>query len=227
MRCDIARNVGYLLIGAGAGALGGMFAIEKTVRKEYEESSAAFRRAMELSRVHQMQAEVPVQLEGDLLEAARTIRDAHMAQAEAMEKAEPQVEIGPPGLASSGGELTREESDDDPPEYINHYAKALEAAETPVDMFVEGGVNDYGVSYIEEDEFYEEDGRFKGQITLVLEGNGATFFMDGLQIHDWDERVGDSILVDFYRLVPPDVPPVLYIRNHKRDEDYEVTREIP
>ena len=76
-------------------------------------------------------------------------------------------------------------------------------------------------------EFDDENGNFKGHVTLVLEENSATFFMDGVEIKDWDERLGDSIVVDFYRLVPPNAPPILYVRNHKRDEDYEVTRELP
>jgi hypothetical protein len=109
----------------------------------------------------------------------------------------------------------------------NDYHKAMAATETGTDLFVEGGINDYGISYLEEEEYMEEDGRFKGQITIVMEDTQPSFFMDGKQISDWDQRVGDSILVDFYKLVPPGVPPVLYVRNHRTDEDYEVLREIP
>jgi hypothetical protein len=109
----------------------------------------------------------------------------------------------------------------------NDYHKAMSAVETDVDLFVEGGINDYGISYLEEEEYMEEDGRFKGQITIVMEETQPSFFMDGKQISDWDQRVGDSIIVDFQKLVPPGIPPVLYVRNHRTDEDYEVLREIP
>jgi hypothetical protein len=51
--------------------------------------------------------------------------------------------------------------------------------------------------------------------------------MDGEPISDWDQRIGDSILVDFFKLVPPGVEPVLYVRNHRTDEDYEVVRVAP
>jgi hypothetical protein len=209
MNASIIRNLGWFLIGAGVGAVGGRYAVEGAIRKEYEESSKALIRAMERTRVV-VTRETPAATEEEL---------------------ETKVEIGPEGEASAS-------NDEDPPPYINHYAKAVAerrvavessdpTKETPVEMFVDGGINDYGISYIEEDEYLEEDGNFKGQITLVLNDNSATFFMDGVQIQDWDERVGDSILVDFYRLVPPNAPPVLYVRNHKRDEDYEVTRELP
>jgi hypothetical protein len=109
----------------------------------------------------------------------------------------------------------------------NDYHKAMSATETDTDLFVAGGINDYGISYLEEEEYMEEDGRFKGQITIVMEDTQPSFFMNGNQISDWDQRVGDSILVDFHKLVPPGIPPVLYVRNHRTDEDYEVLREIP
>jgi hypothetical protein len=93
-------------------------------------------------------------------------------------------------------------------------------------MFVAGGVNDYGVSYIEEEDYLDEDGRFKGKIDIIMDDHNPVFLMDGQPIDDWDKRVGDSILVDFYKLVPPGVDPVLYVRNHRTDEDYEVVRVV-
>ena len=62
---------------------------------------------------------------------------------------------------------------------------------------------------------------------MVEEWNEPSFYIDGQEINDWDEKLGDSILIDFYRLVPPGIAQVLYVRNHKTDEDYEVVREIP
>lgn len=102
------------------------------------------------------------------------------------------------------------------------YEKAVAAVETPVDVFVSGGVNDYGISYIEDVEFHEEDGRYKYHIDILMDEHVPIFLMEGMQIEDWDQRLGDSILVDFYRLVPPGVNPVLYVRNNQSGEDYEV-----
>lgn len=105
------------------------------------------------------------------------------------------------------------------------YHKAIAAVETPVEMFVAGGINDYGISYIEEEDYHDEgDGRFKGRIDIMMDDHQPIFLMDGTAIDDWDKRLGDSILVDFYKLVPPGVDPVLYVRNHRTGEDYEVVQ---
>lgn len=109
----------------------------------------------------------------------------------------------------------------------NNYQKAISAVETPIELFVDGGKNDYGMEYIEEEDYLEEDGRFKGKIDILMDGTNPVFLMDGDEIDDWDQRVGDSILVDFYKLVPPGLEPILYVRNHRTDEDYEVVRVSP
>lgn len=109
----------------------------------------------------------------------------------------------------------------------NPYHKAVAATETPMNLFVDGGVNDYGVSYIEEEDYLDQDGRFKGKIDIMMDEHNPIFLMDGQPIDDWDRRVGDSILVDFYKLVPPGADDVLYVRNHRTDEDYEVVRVSP
>lgn len=124
------------------------------------------------------------------------------------------------------GIVVVEEKADAVPEIMSvheaDYQKAVAAVETPVDVFVSGGVNDYGISYIEDFEFQEEDGRYKYHIDILMDEHVPIFMMEGMQIEDWDQRLGDSILVDFYRLVPPGVNPVLYVRNHQIGEDYEV-----
>lgn len=114
---------------------------------------------------------------------------------------------------------------DEPSE--NDYHKAMAAVETPVEQFVAGGVNDYGVSYIEPEDYLEDDGRVKYRVDLLMDEHRPIFLMDGQPIDDWDVRLGDSILLDFYNLVPPGVDPVLYVRNHRTSEDYEVTRVEP
>jgi hypothetical protein len=107
------------------------------------------------------------------------------------------------------------------------YHKAIDAIETPVELFVSGGVNDYGVSYIEDSEFEEANGFEKIRIDIMIDDHNPLFLMEGQAIDDWDKRLGDSILIDFFRLVPPGAPPVLYVRNHAAGEDYEVVRVEP
>jgi len=109
----------------------------------------------------------------------------------------------------------------------NKYHQALEAVDTPVEQFVDGGVNDYGVSYINEEDYEDEDGRYKGKIEVFLSDGDPVFLLNGVTCDDWDERVGDSILVDMFKLCPPGQPAVLYVRNQRTDEDYEVTRVEP
>jgi hypothetical protein len=109
----------------------------------------------------------------------------------------------------------------------NAYHKALSATETPVEKFVDGAITDYGVSYIEEEEYQDDDGRLKEQILVFMDEYNPVFLEAGQPIDDWAEKIGDSIIVDFYRLVPPGVEPVLYVRNHRTGVDYEVIRQEP
>lgn len=86
------------------------------------------------------------------------------------------------------------------------------------------GVSDE-ISYISEDEYNEDDGNTKEQITIFLQaGNEEPLFVcGGDPITNWQELIGDTILIDFYRkFMPTDTERVLYVRNHRRGEDYEV-----
>lgn len=81
------------------------------------------------------------------------------------------------------------------------------------------------ISYISEDEYNEEDGNSKEQITIFLQaGNEEPLFVQGGDpITDWQRLIGDTILVDFFRKFQPnETERVLYVRNHERGEDYEV-----
>jgi len=222
----IGVAVGSFITGVGVGFLAVVQTVERKTRKEYEESQQALVNALSRSRTINVYAETPAAVEADLIDAAVSERDRRMEEAEGEVLVQPTNVFDKSDAIKEEVEKTPELEGDAVPEYINHYKKALEAKETPTQMFVDGGINDYGVSYIEEDDYDEEDGRFKGQITIVMDQHNADFFMDGVQITDWAERVGESIIVDFYQLVPPGAPPILYVRNHKRDEDYEVTREV-
>lgn len=108
----------------------------------------------------------------------------------------------------------------------NPYHRAITATETPIEVFVGGEVNQYGVSYIEEEDYLDADGRYKGRIDIMMDDHNPIFLMDGVQIDDWEQRVGQSILLDFYKLVPPGADDILYVRNHRTDEDYEVVRVL-
>jgi hypothetical protein len=84
------------------------------------------------------------------------------------------------------------------------------------------------MEYIDAEDYEEEDGRAKEQVTIFMGGEEPIFVMDGEQIENWAELIGDHILVDFYQKVPPgETDRVLYVRNHKRDEDYEVWQTVP
>lgn len=187
---------------------------EGKIRAEYKESSDAYRRAMELVR-HPDEGdpnlEDPDQIQIDFNEVATTTLYAS--------------EDGSVFESPIDGTIMITPIDQEPVQ--NDYHKAIEASETPHEMFVSGAVNDYGVSYIEEEEYLDEDGRFKGKIDIMMDEHNPIFLMDGNQITDWDQRVGASILVDFYRLVPPGADDVLYVRNHRTGDDYEVVRVHP
>lgn len=196
--------------GVGAGllfgwAIGVMTSDEK-YRKEYQEASASMRRAMELAREAPEVVEAPAPAETALV----------VVDYDETEGVHVHNTYDPTAQA------------DFKPEEDNPYHTAVAASDTPHQMFVDGGINDYGCSYIEEEEYEDDtDGRFKGQITILMDEHNPIFLQDGGQINDWDKKVGDSILVDFYKHVPPGVKPVLYVRNHNTGEDWEVIRDIP
>lgn len=172
--------------------------------------------------------ELQVSIIENSYEAAIALRDAtdHLKNEEGPIHTEVHIQDANPDAPDYIGEAIKVTPAAQEP-VKNQYHEAVETVATPVDQFVDGGVNDYGVSYIEDEDYLDEDGRAKTRIDIIMNGEEPTFLMDGEQIDDWDKRLGDSILVDFYRLVPPGAEPVLYVRNHRTDEDYEVVRVTP
>jgi hypothetical protein len=83
------------------------------------------------------------------------------------------------------------------------------------------------IAYIEAEDYEEEDGRPKEQISIMLGGDEPLFLMDGQPVENWAELIGEQIIRDFYRLTPDARDRVLYVRNHKRDEDFEVILGMP
>lgn len=204
-------------VGAGAafglggliGFLAGAAAVQKAAKKEYEERLATYKFITEIDP-QSISLDLKPNAFGGIVELIDNTDSG-------------EIIITPQTQAPDAQEVWV----DSPEKTTNDYHKAINAIETPIDTFVDGGINDYSISYIEEEEFLEDDGRNKNQITIIMDEHNPIFLMNGEQIHDWDERVGDSILVDFYKLVPPGLEPVLYVRNHRTDEDYEVVREMP
>lgn len=203
-----AGLVGALLLAGAGGYVIGVMTTESKVRAEYEESSRAYRRAMEMTR--------HINLGDGLHEEFETNAVVQLREKDS-------VLI----LEEDSVTAWNPEDTDYKPETTNPYHTAVAALDTPFETFVSGDVNAYGISYIEEEEFYDEDGRNKLSVQFVMDAYHPTFFIDGEQIDDWDSRLGQSIVVDFNRLVPPGINPVLYVRNHKTDDDYEVTAERP
>jgi len=84
-------------------------------------------------------------------------------------------------------------------------------------------------TYLEQEDYEDDDGRFKGQIIIMPNEEGQAVFVENdIEISDWETKIGSNILRDFYALVPPNSnPPVLYVRNNLTDEDYEVIKQVP
>jgi len=210
---------------AAGGLIGTAFGIiltEQKARIKYEEQSASMMRAFEQARrvEYNITVETPAEEEVELEVDPNTDQPAHIDHVQEM------IDKGsdpPPAPKQTPGMPTviHQPAEDNP------YHTAVAAQETTPELFVSGGVNDYGVSYIEEEEYEEEDGRVKKQIILMMDEHNPVFMMDGQKINDWDARVGDSIVVDFYKFVPPNTAQVLYVRNHETDIDYEVVRQQP
>lgn len=209
------RQLATLLggVGVACGAIGyftGVLVTDGRLRKEYEESARAYRRAMDMTQ--DITGDVP-----EMHEEALVIADGAS------------VSIKSPVDGNALIDVTVYDADKTThtPEAVNPYHVALNAIETPVHDFVDGTPNVYGISYIEEEEYFEDDGRAKYSVVIVMDAHNPTFFMDGELIDDWNERLGASIVKDFLDRVPPGINPVLYVRNHRTEEDYELTPERP
>ncbi len=189
---------GVGFICAGIGYATGVLVTDSRLRKEYEESARSYRRAMELTEV---KGEAPEITEEALIDVDTIVYN--------------DIKVFNPDVV------------DHKPLITNPYHTAVNAFETPVQQFVNGEVNAYGISYIEDEEFLEDDGRAKYSVTIVMDAHNPTFFMNGEMLEDWDTRLGASIVKDFLDRVPPGINPVLYVRNHKTEEDYELTPEHP
>lgn len=226
---------------AAAGTIVGGLFVRIAANKEIEEAREQLRVTQRFIDNHRCVDNLPTQTEGELIDPdtlgeetkfdlmthdGKVIME-HKTSAppeETLEQVRLRASLSDVPVQPTAEDINQAEAD---PNAGNRYSKALELDETKTEIFVDGGINDYGVSYLEQEDYEDEDGRPKYRIDLIMDNSDAIFLMDGEQIHDWDQRLGDSILVDFYKHVPPGTDGILYVRNHRTDEDYEVVRVTP
>lgn len=198
-------------LGGILGFIAGWAALEERTHQKYEaqyaEAQASMQRAYEMA----------------LNEEPAGLVDVVIGTDEVTE-----VEVAMPDGTVHGLQVFDPQSPADfTPETVNPYHVAVQAPATPIEMFVGGQPNAEGISYIEDEEYLEDDGRLKQRIEILIDETNPVFFLDGIPIDDWANRVGSSILADMYDRTPPGLEAVLYARNHRTDEDYEVVFITP
>lgn len=199
------------IIGAGFGVL----MVEDKLKKEYAESTASMRRAMEAARID---AETPVSTEGELDTPLFLIKHDE------------------DGVSLEGGAVAAAEryaGGGDEVDLVNGTGKVVGTViDLPVKNPYHRPVSETSpmiyASYaeLEEEDYYEEDGRVKEQITMVFDGGFARFFQNGEEIDDAFDRVGGTIVDDLRKAVGEGNPTV-WVRNNQTDVDYEVLFEQP
>lgn len=212
----VAGGIG---IGAIGGFIAGMAYIEEKVRKEYVEANASYKRALDMAR------KIEDKKEETLEEFAESIdfNEVAVHPGEAMLIGGPivaPVKTDEEGLPEDVKkvEYNPQESLGYKPKDVNPYHEALEGIEDEEKHF----------TYLEEEDYQDEDDGFdKGQIEILMDGDNPVFLENGGEITDWAVKIGENIMRDFYTMVGPGEPQVLYVRNHQMETDYEVIRETP
>lgn len=190
--------LGAFVAGTGLGVIYASVTIEAKVRREYEESAAMRERAYDLAEKYAPEAETPEEEELD------TPLEIDLSSIESPDQGVFTGTIDYKPLESNPYHT--------PPQILDE-----QGSEVELQM----------IQYIDEEEYREDDGRAKVLLTFVGDGTDVHFFEDGVQIDDWKDRIGESFLVDFQRLVPYQGDPVVFVRNQRSDEDFEVIREMP
>jgi len=216
-----ARGIGALLCGLGGGLIFGALAAhaeatnaaEIRAKNRYDEQLELHKRILERQRIGQIESivEGPAGLEAELI-FDKTVEQINLSGDDLpLPDSSDTIKVG--------GEITVETQM--PPDYVGTASQYAD----PGTFIQDGKV--LSLEYIEEEDYEEEDGRAKEQITIFM-GDEPIFVMDGESIENWAELIGDHILVDFYQKIPPgEKDRVLYVRNHRRDEDYEVWQSMP
>lgn len=142
-------------------------------------------------------AETPVDTESELIHLSERLEEATELRSEPVEGETPLVVNDKPA--------------------INPYHAAVTSLQTEVYA---------SFAVLDEEEYFDDDGRSKEQITMIYSDDSPIFFMNGQEIDDVMERVGGTI-VDDMRNAVRDGNPTLYMRNNQTDTDYEVLFEQP
>lgn len=107
------------------------------------------------------------------------------------------------------------------PQTSNPYHTAVQQSSQGVSVYA---------SYAElsEEDYQEDDGRAKEQLTMVYSDNEPMFFMNGMEIPASEamDMVGSTIVDDMRKTVG-EGRPYLWVRNNQTDVDYEVVFEQP
>lgn len=197
MRHAVAALGGFVA-GAALGFIYSTAALEGRLQKKYQESEEMRRRAYDLAEKYSETVEEPAGAEEDLV-----------------------VTIDVTSTEISGKVFTGEGVAYSPLEKNPYHTPPQILTESGVEVELEQ------ILYIAEEDYIEECGRAKTQLTFVGDGTEVHFFEEGVQIDDWKDRLGESFLVDFNKLVPYGAEPIVHVRNVKTDTDYEVIRENP
>lgn len=233
-----AQGVGAFLCGLGGGLIFGALlahaeatsTAEIRSKNRYEEQLELHKRI--LQRAHEdflrgQLAEHPVETEDELVVDGIYVydlqgnKDPRLVELERQDAENRAAKFLLSEDVKVGGEIIAE-TPIAPPDYVGTASLYADPG-----TFI-NGEQVLSLEYIEAEDYEEEDGRAKEQITIFMGGDEPIFVMDGEPIENWAELIGDHILVDFYQRVPPgEQDRVLYVRNHKRDEDYEVWQTVP
>lgn len=193
--------------GAGTliGTVIGIGLVEKKLKKEYAESTASMRRAYEALKID---AETPALTEEDLIHV--------QPKGETVEL----VQFG-----------------NDVPLQVHQVTESVEVVVQPTQSdnpyhtaVRQTASNGVYASYVvlSEEDYYEDDGRVKEQLTMVFSDGEPIFFKDGAEVETSDvmDWVGGTIVDDMRNSVR-DGNPIIYMRNAQTEVDYEVLFDQP
>lgn len=191
------------LIGIGVGTL----LVEKKLKQEYDEATAAHWRVVQAVKID---AETPALTEEDLIHIRH--RDEE-------------------GVTLEGGELTFAEVPEKVDEVHTITSLKVEQTNNPYHTAVQQTASQ-GVyaSYAElsEEDYQEDDGRVKEQLTMLFSDGEPIFFHEGaeIEVSDAMDMVGSTI-VDDMRAAVQEGTPFVWRRNNQTEVDYEVVFEQP
>lgn len=201
-REKVVLGVGAFIAGVGVGALATKILIEDKVREK---------------------AALEVEMIQNAYGAAMALHDA----AETIGRVEEVRDVE--GGVEMDIVLDKPISEIDPPNYLqgsNPYHEAIVEASKGPDPGEELPT-DEGIEYISEEDYDDEDGRVKLKVEILVDDGMPVFLMDHEPFEEWEDRIGTTILRDMFQLCPPGTDQILYVRNQRTDEDYEVTRVEP